>query len=57
MSRNNPYKWLNAIGFIAVIIVNYLSNALPIGARPIKKYRICILCCSHLLDMPSLYGV
>ncbi|MBU5356013.1 tryptophan-rich sensory protein [Paenibacillus barcinonensis] len=37
MSRNNPYKWLNALGFIAVIIVNYLSNALPIGGRTNKE--------------------
>lgn len=37
MSRNNPYKWLNAIGFIAVIVVNYLSNSLPIGGRTNKE--------------------
>ena len=57
MSRNNPYKWLNAIGFIAVIVVNYLSNALPIGGRTNKEVSECILCYSHLRDMPSPYGV
>lgn len=37
MSRNLPYKWINAISFAAMVVVNYLSDALPIGGRTNKQ--------------------
>ncbi|WP_211747238.1 TspO/MBR family protein [Paenibacillus sp. Marseille-Q4541] len=32
-SKHSPYKWLNVIGFILVVVVNALANILPIGGR------------------------
>ncbi|MCM3784750.1 tryptophan-rich sensory protein [Neobacillus mesonae] len=32
-SNRNPYKWLNVIGFVLVIVMNALANLLPIGGR------------------------
>lgn len=31
--KRNPYKWLNAAGFILVVVINALANILPIGGR------------------------
>lgn len=33
MYRTNPYRWWNVLAFAAVIAVNVLSNALPLGGR------------------------
>ncbi|WP_327204860.1 hypothetical protein [Paenibacillus sp. DMB20] len=33
MYRTNPYRWWNVLAFAAVITVNVLSNALPLGGR------------------------
>ncbi|MEK5060596.1 MULTISPECIES: tryptophan-rich sensory protein [unclassified Paenibacillus] len=32
-TNGNPYKWLNVIGFVLVIVMNVLANLLPIGGR------------------------
>lgn len=31
--KQNLYKWLNAAGFILVVVINALANILPIGGR------------------------
>ena len=37
MLRANPYRWWNVIAFAAMLTVNILSNALPIGGRTTQE--------------------
>lgn len=37
MYRTNPFRWWNALAYAAVITVNILSNALPLGGRSTKE--------------------
>lgn len=37
MYRTNPFRWWNLIAFAAVITVNILSNALPLGGRSTEE--------------------
>lgn len=36
MYRNNPFRWWNVLAYVAVIVLNILSNTLPLGGRSTK---------------------
>ena len=55
-NRNKGLKLLNTLGFIIVLVMNTLAQAIPLGDRRPVSSRTNTPSCSLRLDMYSPYG-